>query len=72
MSRKIKIHKRLGLSAEQTDNITDEIIDVFDKNRSLREMVEFINEHYDSKSVIAGMMLNIILIEVLHDGTRKE
>ena len=72
MSRKIEIDKRLGLSVEQTDNITDEIIDVFDKNRSLREMVEFINEHYDSKSVIAGIMLNIILIEVLHDGTRKE
>ena len=72
MSRKIEIHKRLGLSVEQIDNITDEIIDVFDKNRSLREMVEFVNEHYDSKSVIAGMMLDIILIEVLHDGTRKE
>lgn len=72
MSRKIEIHKRLGLSVEQTDNITDEIIDVFDKNRSLREMVEFVNEHYDSKSVIAGMMLNIILIEVLQDGTRKD
>ena len=72
MSRKIEIHKRLGLSVEQTDNITDEIIDVFDKNRSLREMVEFVNEHYDSKSVIAGMMLNIILIEVSHDGIRKE
>ena len=72
MSRKIEIHKRLGLSVEQTDNITDEIIDVFDKNRSLCEMVEFVNEHYDSKSVIAGMMLNIILIVVLHNGTRKE
>ena len=72
MSRKIEIHKRLGLSVEQTDNITDEIIDVFDKNRSLREMVEFINEHYDSKSIIAGMMLDIMLIEVLHDRIKKE
>jgi hypothetical protein len=71
MPVKIEIHKRLGLSIERVDEIFDEIFDVFKKNRSLRETVEFVNEHYDSESIAAGITLNMILTEVLSDIERN-
>ena len=63
MNRKLEAHEILGLSIEQCSNICDELLEVFNKKCSLREVIEFVNNHYDSKSIVAGMMLNIILNE---------
>ena len=68
MPQKIEIHKRLGLSIEEVDEIFDEIFGVFDKHRSLREMVEYAGKRYDSKSIAVGITLNMIITEVLADG----
>lgn len=65
MTIEIEIYKLLGLREQQSDEICDEIIGVFEKNGSAREMVEYVNERYDSKSVFAGITMNMAITEFL-------
>ena len=61
MNTKTEIHKRLGVTITRVDEITDELFNEFTKNRSLGETVEFVKLHYDSESVIAGIVLDAII-----------
>ena len=71
MADEIEIHKRLGLSMERVDEICGEIHDVFKTNRLLHDAVEFVNGRYDSESVAAGVMLNIIFVEPRHEDMKS-
>ena len=68
MDDKIEIHKRLGVSAPRTDEIIDGVVAAFAKNDSPREMVEFVNNTYDSESVIAGITMNTALTEFFKEA----
>lgn len=63
MGDKIAINARLGVTDQRTDEITDAVVDAHRRTGSLRGTVEFVNEMYDSESVIAGIALNMLIIE---------
>jgi hypothetical protein len=65
MTTEIEIYKLLGLSEKRSDEICDEITNMFEKRGSARGMVGYVNKRYDSESVVAGIAMNMVITEFL-------